>query len=129
MIVFMPSRDDLGIAHLDPPLARLTLAARQPESAWQQRVVPGPEGRQQPLPCGSWPWRPRGAGSPSSNPSVSASVSTGMDLSALDQAPTVVLVDVEENLFPPQIRSVVATALHAKGKRVAEDGVSLRKLC
>ena len=43
----------------------------------------------------------RKAGSPSSNPSGSASVSAGMDLSALDQASTVVLVDVEENLFLP----------------------------
>ena len=59
----------------------------------------------------------RKAGSPTSNPSGSASVSTGMDLSAMDQATTVVLVDVEENLFPPQIRSLIATALHAKGTR------------
>jgi hypothetical protein len=70
----------------------------------------------------------RKAGSPTSNPSGSASVSAGMDLSAMDQATTVVLVDVEENLFPPQIRSLIATALHAKGTRVAEDGISLRKL-
>ena len=70
----------------------------------------------------------RKAGSQSSNPSGSASVSTGMDLSAMDQASTVVLVDVEENLFPPQIHSLSATALHAKGTRVAEDGISLRKL-
>ena len=46
----------------------------------------------------------------------------------MDQATTVVLVDVERNLFPPQIRSLIATALHAKGTRVAEDGISLRKL-
>ena len=45
----MPSREDLGTAHLDPPLARVTLAARQPEHAWQQRVAPGPDGRQRHL--------------------------------------------------------------------------------
>ena len=45
----MPSREDLGTAHLDPPLARVTLVARQPDPAWQQRVVPGPNGRQQHL--------------------------------------------------------------------------------
>ena len=70
----------------------------------------------------------RKAGSPSSNPSGSASVSTGLDLSVMDHASTMVLVDVWENLFPPQIRSLVATALHAKGKRVGEDTILLRKL-
>ena len=34
VVIPMPSREDLGTAHLDPPLARVTLAARQPESAW-----------------------------------------------------------------------------------------------
>ena len=42
----MPSREDLGTAHLDPPLARVTLAARQPDLAWKQRAAPGPDGRQ-----------------------------------------------------------------------------------
>ena len=68
------------------------------------------------------------AGSLSSNPSGSVSVSRGLDLSAMDQASTLVLVDVEENLFPLQIRSLVATALHAKRNRVAEDTICLRKL-
>ena len=45
----MPSRKDLGTAHLDPPLARVTLPTRQPEPAWQQRVAPGPDGRQRHL--------------------------------------------------------------------------------
>ena len=70
----------------------------------------------------------RKAGSPSSNSSGSASVSAWVELSAMDQASTVVLVDVEENLFPPPIRSLIASALHAKGTRVTEDGISLRKL-
>jgi len=33
-----------------------------------------------------------------------------------------------KTFFPPQIRSLVASALHAKGTRVTEDGISLRKL-
>ena len=46
VIVPMPSREDLGTTHLDPPLARVTPAARQPDPARQQRVAPGPDGRQ-----------------------------------------------------------------------------------
>ena len=46
VVIPMPSREDLGTAHLDPPPAQVTLAARQPEAAWQQRVAPGPDGRQ-----------------------------------------------------------------------------------
>ena len=42
----MPSHEDLGTTHLDPPLARVTLAAGQLELAWQHRVAPGPGGRQ-----------------------------------------------------------------------------------
>ena len=42
----MPSCEDLGTAHLDPPLARVTLAARQLEPAWQQKLATGPNGRQ-----------------------------------------------------------------------------------
>ena len=49
VVIPMPLREDLGTAHLDPPLARVTLAARQPEPAWQQRVTPRPDGRQQHL--------------------------------------------------------------------------------
>ena len=45
----MPSREDLGTAHLDPPLARVALAARQLDPAWTQRVAPGPDGRQRHL--------------------------------------------------------------------------------
>ena len=44
VIVPMPSRKDLGTAHVDPRLARVTLAARQPDPAWTQRVALGPEG-------------------------------------------------------------------------------------
>ena len=45
----MPSRDELGDAHSDPPLDRVTLAARQPDPAWTQQVPPGPHGRQRHL--------------------------------------------------------------------------------
>ena len=45
----MPSRHDLGEAHTDPPLDRVTLAARQPDPAWTQQVPPGPDGRQRHL--------------------------------------------------------------------------------
>ena len=49
VVVPMPSRDDLGEAHTDPPLDRVTLAARQPDPAWTQQVPPGPDGRQRHL--------------------------------------------------------------------------------
>ena len=45
----MPSRKDLGTAHLDPPLVWVTLAPRQPDPAWTQRVAPGPNVRQRHL--------------------------------------------------------------------------------
>ena len=44
-----PSRDELGDAHDDPPLNRVTLAARQPDPASTQQVPPGPDGRQRHL--------------------------------------------------------------------------------
>ena len=47
VVVCMPSREDLGTDHLDPPLQRVTLAPRQPELAWTQSMPPGPDGRQQ----------------------------------------------------------------------------------
>ena len=47
----MPLREDLGTARLDPPLARVTLAARQLEPAWQHKVAPGPDGQQRHLPA------------------------------------------------------------------------------
>ena len=46
VVVPMPSRDELGDAHTDPPLDRVTLAARQPDPAWTQQVPPGPDERQ-----------------------------------------------------------------------------------
>ena len=45
VVVPMPSRDELGDAHTDPPLDRVTLAARQPDPALTQQVPPGPDGR------------------------------------------------------------------------------------
>ena len=45
----MRSRDELGDAHNDPPLDRVTLAARQPDPALTQQVPPGPDGRQRHL--------------------------------------------------------------------------------
>ena len=45
VIVPMPSREDLGTAHLDRPLARVSLASGQPDAAWTHRVTPGPDGR------------------------------------------------------------------------------------
>ena len=49
VVVPQPSRDELGDAHTDPPLDRVTLAARQPDPAWTQQVPPGPDGRQRHL--------------------------------------------------------------------------------
>ena len=49
VVVPMPSRDKLGDAHTDPPLDRVTVAARQPDPAWTQQVPPGPDGRQRHL--------------------------------------------------------------------------------
>ena len=45
----MPSREDLGTAHTEPPLDGVTLAPRQPDPAWTQNVPPGPDGRQRHL--------------------------------------------------------------------------------
>ena len=53
VVVPMPSRDDLGEAHTEPPLDRVTVAARQPDPAWTQKVPPGPDGRQRHL-CAVW---------------------------------------------------------------------------
>ena len=49
LVVPQPSRDELGDAHNDPPLDRVTLAARQSDPAWTQQVPPGPDGRQRHL--------------------------------------------------------------------------------
>ena len=49
VVVPMPSRDELGEAHTDPPLDRVTLAARQPDPAWTRQVPPGPDGRRRHL--------------------------------------------------------------------------------
>ena len=45
----MQARDDLGEVHTEPPLDRVTLAPRQPDPAWTQKVPPGPDGRQRHL--------------------------------------------------------------------------------
>ena len=62
----MPSRKDLGAAHTNPPLARVTLAARQLDPAWQHKVAPGPNGRQKHVSAMwevavEWSGGPRGA--------------------------------------------------------------------
>ena len=49
VVVPMPSRDELGDAHTDPPMDRVTLAARQPDPAWTEQVPPGPDGWQRHL--------------------------------------------------------------------------------
>ena len=49
VVVSQPSRDELGDAHNDLPLDRVTLAARKPDPAWTQQVPPGPDGRQRHL--------------------------------------------------------------------------------
>ena len=49
LVVPMPSRDELGDADTNPPLDRVTLAARQPDPAWTQQVPPGPDVRQRQL--------------------------------------------------------------------------------
>ena len=46
VVVPMGSRDDLGEAHTEPPLDRVTLAPWQPDPAWTQKVPPGPDGLQ-----------------------------------------------------------------------------------
>ena len=61
VVVPMPSRDDLGKAHTDPPLDRVTLAARQPDPAWTQQVPPGPDGWERHL-TAVWDTVPGGAG-------------------------------------------------------------------
>ena len=45
VIIPMPSREDLGTAHLDPLLAWVTLATVQPDPVCTQRVAPGPDRR------------------------------------------------------------------------------------
>ena len=67
VVVPQPSRDELGDAHNDPPLDRVTLAARQPDTAWTQQVPPGPDGRQQ-VQCGTWCWSRGGCRAPSTSP-------------------------------------------------------------
>ena len=52
VVVPQQSRDKLGDAHNDPPLDRVTLAARQPDPAWTQQVPPGPDRRQRHLSAG-----------------------------------------------------------------------------
>ena len=49
VVVPQPSCDELGDAHNDPYLDRVTLAARQPDPAWTHQVPPGPDGRQRHL--------------------------------------------------------------------------------
>ena len=49
VVIPMPSREDLGTAHLHPPLAWVTLAARPPEPAWQHTLAPDPVRRQKHL--------------------------------------------------------------------------------
>ena len=46
VVIPMPSREDLGTAHLDPALAPVALAARQPEPTWRQKLALGPNGWQ-----------------------------------------------------------------------------------
>ena len=53
VVVPMPSREDLGTAHTEPPLDQVTLAPRQLDSARTQKVPPGPDGRQRHL-CAVW---------------------------------------------------------------------------
>ena len=42
----MLSREDLGTAHTEPPLDRVTLSPKQPDPAGTHKVPPGPDGRQ-----------------------------------------------------------------------------------
>ena len=70
VVVPQPSRDELGEAHNDPPLDRVTLAARQPDPAWTQQVRPGPMGGSGiSVPCGTWCWSRGGCRAPSASPS------------------------------------------------------------
>ena len=63
------SREDLGTAHTEPPLDRVTLAPRQPDPAWTQKVPPGPDGRQRHL-SAVWDMvlESRGCRAPSASP-------------------------------------------------------------
>ena len=45
----MPSHEDLGNAHLNPPLERVNLAPKQPDPAKTQKVPPRPNWRQRHL--------------------------------------------------------------------------------
>ena len=49
VVVPMAFPDDLGEAHTEPPLDRVTLAPRQPDPACTKKVPPGPDGRQRHL--------------------------------------------------------------------------------
>ena len=40
VVIPMPTHDDLHTAHTDPPVAHVTLAARQLDPSWQQKVGP-----------------------------------------------------------------------------------------
>ena len=72
VVIPMPSREDLGTAHLDPPPPCPGHPGRQAAGAclsagWR----PGPTGGSGIfLLCGSWPWRPRGCGPTSASPSL-----------------------------------------------------------
>ena len=67
VIVPMPSREDLGTAHLNPPWPGSPWPpGSRIRPAWQQRVAPGPDGRQPHLSAvGDLAVEPRGVGRPS----------------------------------------------------------------
>ena len=41
-VIPVPPQDETGTSHIHPPLVRVTLAARHPNLAWQQKVAPAP---------------------------------------------------------------------------------------
>ena len=49
VVVPQPSCDEVGDAHNDPPLDRVTVAASHPNPARTQQVPPGPDGQQRHL--------------------------------------------------------------------------------
>ena len=63
VVVPMPSRDELGDAHTDPPLDRSPWPPGSRIRPGPSRCRPGPMGgRGISVPCGTWSWSPGGAG-------------------------------------------------------------------
>ena len=71
VVVFMPSREDLGTAHTEPPLDGVTLAPGSRIPPGRQRCRPGAMGGSGiSPPCGTRSWCHEGCIAPSASPSL-----------------------------------------------------------